>query len=117
MPDHHKIDYVEFASADPKKTRDFFAETFAWSFEDYGDDYIAFSGAGLDGGIYRADLKSSADNGGALVVFYSQDIEATQSLVTTHGARIVKPIFSFPGGRRFHFTEPMGNELAVWSDK
>lgn len=117
MPQHHKIDYVEFASADPSRTRDFFAAAFGWEFEDFGDDYIAFHGAGLAGGIHRADLRSSAAEGGALVVFYSEDIESTQSLVTEHGAKIVKPVFSFPGGRRFHFTEPMGNELAVWSDK
>ena len=113
-PGHHKIDYVEFALADPAATRAFFAATFGWQFEEY-DAYLAFHGAGLDGGIYQADLASRTDTGGALIVFYSDDLAATERLLRQHGARIVKPVFSFPGGRRFHFTEPAGNEFAVWS--
>ena len=116
MPEHHKIDYVEFASVDPGVTRAFFAATFGWQFEEYGS-YLAFHGAGLDGGIYAADLASRADAGGALIVLYSADLAATERLVRQHGATIVKPAFSFPGGRRFHFTEPAGNEFAVWSDR
>ncbi len=116
MPKHHKIDYVEFASADPAATRAFFATTFGWQFEEY-ESYLAFHGAGLDGGIYSADLANRADAGGALIVFYSTDLAATERLVRQHGATIVTPVFAFPGGRRFHFTEPAGNEFAVWSDR
>ena len=116
MPEHHKIDYVEFASADPAATRAFFAATFGWQFEEY-ESYLAFHGAGLDGGIYPADLASRADSGGALIVFYSADLAASERLVKKHGATIITPAFAFPGGRRFHFTEPAGNEFAVWSDR
>ena len=121
MPEHHKINYVEFASADPAATRSFFAATFGWQFEEY-DSYLAFYGAGLDGGICPADPASRADAGGAvvggaLIVFYSADLAATERLVKQDGAAIVRPTFSFPGGRRFHFTEPAGNEFAVWSDR
>ena len=115
-PVHHKIDYVEFASADIAATQAFFAAAFGWQFEPYGS-YLAFHGAGLDGGIYPVDLKSRTETGGMLIVFYSVDLAATERLVRQHGATIVKPPFSFPGGHRFHFTEPAGNELAVWSDR
>lgn len=116
QPQHHKIDYVEFASADPQASCDFFASVFGWRFTWYGPDYVAFHGAGLEGGIYRADLRSRAGDGGALIVFYSRDLDASLALVRQHGASISKPVFSFPGGRRFHFLEPAGNELAIWSD-
>ena len=113
---HHKIDYVEFASADPAATRAFFVATFGWQFEEFGA-YLAFHGAGLEGGIYPADLASRADVGGSLIVFYSADLAATERLLRQHGAEIVRPVFSFPGGRRFQFTEPAGNEFGVWSDR
>ena len=90
---HHKINYVEFATADPTATRAFFAAAFGWQFEAFGN-YTAFHGAGLDGGFYPADLASRADAGGALIVFYSADLAATERLVTQHGATIVKPVFS-----------------------
>ena len=115
-PVHHKIDYVEFASADIAATQAFFAAAFGWQFESFGP-YLAFHGAGLDGGIYSADLKSLTETGAMLIVFYSADLTATERLVRQHGATIIKPVFSFPGGRRFHFTEPAGNEFAVWSDR
>ncbi len=117
MKRHEKIDYVEFPARDLDATRAFFAAAFGWRFDDYGPDYCAFAGEGLDGGFYRAPLHSSTQAGGALLVFYSEDLEATQARVERAGGQIVKPIFAFPGGRRFHFTEPSGNELAVWSDR
>ncbi len=117
MPDHHKIDYVEFPCNDFRSSKDFFAQVFGWKFTDYGPGYSAFSGAGLEGGFYAGDLVSRADSGAALVVLFSDDLEATQRQVERAGGSIVKQIFSFPGGRRFHFLEPSGNELAVWSDK
>ena len=116
QPQHHKIDYVEFASADPQASCDFFASVFGWCFTWYGPDYVAFHGAGLEGGIYRDELRNRAGEGGALIVFYSHDLDASLALVRQHGASISKPVFAFPGGRRFHFLEPAGNELAIWSD-
>ena len=117
MNEHEKINYVEFPSRNIQATKDFFSQVFSWSFQDYGPDYSAFSDQGLNGGFFKADLSSSTDNGAALIVFYSTDLEATREKVKTANGIIVKPIFPFPGGRRFHFTEPGGNEFAVWSDK
>lgn len=116
MSQHHKISYVEFPSADLNATRSFFERCFGWSFTDFGPEYTSFSDQGLDGGFFKSDLKASTDNGSALVVLYSDKLEDTQSTVEVAGGRIVKPIFPFPGGRRFHFTEPAGNEFAVWSE-
>ncbi|MDQ8190395.1 VOC family protein [Roseibacillus persicicus] len=117
MNAHEKINYVEFAAKDLGATKEFFRKAFAWEFTDYGEDYTAFSGEGLDGGFYQADLATSAERGGALIVFYSEGLEETLEKVKKAGAEITREIFSFPGGRRFHFREPSGNEFAVWSDK
>lgn len=114
---HEKINYVEFPATNIKATKDFFTQVFGWSFQDFGPEYTAFSNQGINGGFFRSDLKSSTNHGAALIVLYSQDLEATQDKIEKANGVIVKPIFSFPGGRRFHFTEPSGNELAVWSDK
>ena len=116
MNDHEKLNYVEFASANLPATKSFFEQAFNWSLVDYGTEYMAFSGQGLDGGFFKADMRSSTLNGAALLVFYSNNIEATLAKVAGAGGKIIKPIFSFPGGRRFHFTEPSGNEFAVWSN-
>ncbi len=114
MAAHEKIDYVEFPAKDLTSTRAFFQDAFGWSFEDYGPDYIAFSGQGLDGGFFRSELAASTSRGSALVIFYSEQLEDTLAKVTAAGGQIVKPIYAFPGGLRFHFTEPSGNEFAVW---
>ncbi len=116
MNEHEKINYVELPASNLNKTKAFFTEVFGWSFQDFGPEYSAFSNQGLDGGFYKADLASSASSGSALVVFYSNSLEATLQKITNANGLIVKPIFSFPGGRRFHFREPSGNEFAVWSD-
>ncbi|HVF40047.1 MAG TPA: VOC family protein [Gemmatimonadaceae bacterium] len=116
MPKHEKIDYVEFHAKNLEATKTFFQDVFGWSFVDYGPDYAAFSDQGLDGGFRRSDLAASAENGSALIIFFSEALEVTEAKVTVAGGRIIKPIFSFPGGRRFHFAEPSGNEFAVWSD-
>jgi hypothetical protein len=116
MPTHEKLNYVEFASSDLEATKSFFERAFGWAFTDYGPEYTSFSGQGLDGGFFKAGLCSSTANGAALLVFYSNNLESTLANVTSAGGKIIKPIFSFPGGRRFHFTEPCGNEFAVWSD-
>ncbi|MCH9671785.1 MAG: VOC family protein [Gammaproteobacteria bacterium] len=115
MKYHEKLDYVEFPAQDLSATKQFFARAFGWSFEDFGTEYCAFSNEGLDGGFYQASLSSSPSTGGALLVFYSEDLASTQAKVVAAGGRITKDIFSFPGGRRFHFLEPSGNEFAVWS--
>ena len=94
----------------------FLEATLGWSFEGFGPDYVAFQGAGLEGGIYRADMASRSADRGALIVFSSRDLDASEALVLSHGARIIKPVFDFPGGRRFQFAEPMGNEFASWSN-
>ena len=116
MNQHEKINYVEFPSKNIEKTKEFFTEVFDWTFVDYGPDYIAFSNAGIDGGFFKSELNSSTTNGSTLVVFYSNKLEETQSKIEKAGGSIIKPIFSFPGGRRFHFSDPNGNEYAVWSD-
>ncbi|WP_019506055.1 VOC family protein [Pleurocapsa sp. PCC 7319] len=116
MNKHEKINYVEFPAKDIEATKAFFTQVFGWTFEDYGTEYTAFSNAGIDGGFFQSDLTASTENGSALVVFYSQELEQTQSKIENAGGLIVKPIFSFPGGRRFHFSDPSGNEYAVWSE-
>ncbi|MDF3822813.1 VOC family protein [Leptospira sp. 96542] len=114
MPAHEKLNYVEFPAKNLAATKAFFEATFAWTFEDYGPAYSAFAGQGLDGGFFQSDLSARSEQGSALLVFYSDDLEGTLTKVVKAGGLIVKPIFSFPGGRRFHFTEPSGNEFAVW---
>ncbi len=116
MKKHETLNYIEFPAKDLSATRQFFQTAFGWTFADHGPDYIAFDNQGLDGGFFRSDLASTTAKGGALAIFYSEDLEATQEHVTNAGGDIVRAIYSFPGGRRFHFTEPSGNEFAVWSD-
>ena len=116
MNHHEKLNYVEFAANDLAATKSFFKAAFNWAFTDYGPEYAAFSNEGLDGGFYKADMHSSVEKGGALLVFYSNQLKATLANVEKAGGKIIKPIFPFPGGRRFHFVEPSGNEFAVWSD-
>lgn len=114
---HEKINYLEFPAKDIEATKVFFTTVFGWSFEDYGPEYCAFSNAGIDGGFFKSDLSASTKNGSALIVFYSNELEKTQSKIKNAGGSIIHDVFSFPGGRRFHFSDPNGNEYAVWSDK
>jgi hypothetical protein len=116
MNEHEKINYVEFPAKNLSATKAFFEAAFGWSFVDYGPTYSSFSRQGLDGGFYQADLVASTENGSALIVFYSARLEETQAKIEDAGGRIIRPIFSFPGGRRFHFAEPSGNEFAVWGE-
>lgn len=116
MNKHEKINYIEFPSDDLQETKRFFKQVFDWSFEDYGPQYMAFSNAGIDGGFFKSKLKSSTENGAALIVLYSEDIETTEKNIIAAGGTIIKPVFNFPGGCRFHFSEPAGNEFAVWTD-
>jgi len=113
-----RINYIELPALDFPKTKQFYGDVFGWTFQDYGDDYCAFNDGSLDGGFYRSALRSkSAENGAALVILYTDDLESTMDRITAAGAKICTPMFSFPGGRRFHFLDPSGNELAVWSDQ
>lgn len=116
MNEHEKLNYVEFAAQDLEATKSFFTAVFNWEFVDYGDQYTAFSNQGLNGGFYKSDLSSKSETGGALLVFYSSDLEMTLNKVLSNAGIIVHSIFDFPGGRRFHFVEPSGNEFAVWSE-
>ncbi len=115
MVDSTKINYIEFPAGDLAVAKRFYAEAFGWTFVDYGDEYVAFNDGKTDGGFFKSELATTTAAGGALVVLYSDALEETLEAVTQAGGEIVKPIFSFPGGRRFHFTDPCGNELAVWS--
>ncbi|OUR88066.1 glyoxalase [Cycloclasticus sp. 44_32_T64] len=117
MNKHEKISYVEFPAKNLQATKEFFTQVFGWSFQDFGAEYTAFSNQGIDGGFFKSELSSSTNNGAALIVFYSNNLELTLENIIRADGHIIKPIFPFPGGRRFHFTEPSGNEFAVWSDK
>ena len=115
MNQHEKINYIELPSRNLEAAKKFYSSAFGWSFLDYGPEYSAIQDGGLDGGFYKSDLKSTTESGSVLVVLFSEDLEATQRKVEASGGQIIKDIFEFPGGRRFHFTDPCGNELAVWS--
>jgi predicted enzyme related to lactoylglutathione lyase len=108
-----RIDYIEFSATDIPATKVFYGDTFGWKFEDYGPGYTAFEDGRLMGGFQKVDEVSA---GGVLVVLYASDLEATLDRVKAGGGRVVRETFSFPGGRRFHFSDPNGNELAVWSE-
>ena len=109
-----RIDYIEFQVVDINEAKRFYGDVFGWTFVDYGPDYASFNDGRLDGGFMKV---SSVQKGGSLIVIYSLDLELIKDQVISAGGTIVKDIFEFPGGRRFHFTDPSGNELAIWSDK
>jgi len=117
MPQDKKIDYLEFPASDFTSTQAFYEKAFGWSFTDYGPEYRAFTDGKIDGGFYRSDKRSTTEAGAVLVILYADQLEETRDRVTASGGKLVKDIYSFPGGRRFHFADPHGNELAVWSDK
>ena len=111
---NNQINYVEFKAKDLEKIKKFYTAAFNWSFTDYGQDYVAFADSGIEGGFE----KSSAEIvNSALVILYHESLEAIKNVVIQAGGIITTDIFSFPGGRRFHFHDPAGNELGVWSDK
>ncbi len=111
MREDGKLDYLEMPGGDLPAVKAFYAAAFNWTFTDYGPDYAAFS-EGLDGGF---DADRAAAPPAPLPVLYAKDLEAIQAKVLAAGAIITRSIFEFPGGRRFHFRDPAGNELAVWS--
>jgi predicted enzyme related to lactoylglutathione lyase len=111
-----KIDYVELPARDLEAVEKFFHETFGWSFFDYTPDYVAFNDGHLSGGFYKSNLRSRTANGATLVALFADDLENTRRKIVSHGGTICREIYYFPGGRRFHFLDPHGNELAVWSN-
>lgn len=110
------IDYLEMPSTDLSATRNFFAELFGWSFQDYGPEYSSFDDGRTAGGFFASEITSTVAKGAPLVVFHSRDIEKTLSDVVRLGGKIMREIFEFPGGRRFHFEAPGGGEFAIWSE-
>lgn len=110
----NQISYVEFKVKDLEKVKQFYTKCFNWTFKDYGPDYTAFSESGLHGGFEKTEDEVV---NGALIVLYHQDLNQIKDRIIASGGSISKDIFSFPGGRRFHFTDPSQNELAIWSDK
>ena len=113
MSKHHRCNYIEFGADDLEAVKKFYTGAFGWQFTDYGPEYTAFTDGKMDGGF----AKGTPGNGGPLVILYSENLEESQSIVEKHGVEVTAPIFSFPGGRRFQFKDPAGNQLAIWSDK
>lgn len=109
------ISYIEFAANDLTLIKDFYSKAFNWQFVDYGPDYVAFENAGIAGGFYYSPLHANANEGSALVVLHTDNLEACLHKVVKCGGTIKTDIFSFPGGKRFHFIDPCQNELAVWA--
>ena len=110
---NHRIDYIEFPATDIPATQAFYSQVFGWKFEDYGPHYTSFSDGRISGGFAKTETTPLK---GALTVIYAVDLSATEAKIKALRGTIVKPVFSFPGGRRFHFADPNGNELAVWSE-
>ena len=109
-----RIDNIEFNVADISRSREFYGRVFGWTFTDYGPTYCEFNDGRLTGGFTNG---GPVKPGGPLIILYADDLADTQRRLQDAGARIVKPVFAFPGGRRFHFEDLDGYELAVWSDK
>lgn len=113
IKDNH-INYIELKAKDLEKIKEFYTASFGWTLTDYGPTYVAFSDSGLQGGFEKTENEIV---NGALVVLYHSNLELIKNKIIKSGGDISKDIFSFPGGHRFHFNDPAGNELAVWSDK
>ena len=113
QPTNNHINYIEFKSTDLEATKTFYSNAFAWQFTDYGDTYIAFENSGLQGGFEKTNQPII---NGTLVVLHHNDLEGIKSKLIQLGATISVDIFSFPGGKRFQFLDPSGNELAIWSE-
>jgi predicted enzyme related to lactoylglutathione lyase len=117
-PDHApvplRLDYLEFATRDLAAARKFYTAAFGWTFTDYGPDYSAFSDGRLSGGFFNSPDAPTHTN--PLAILFAADLELAEQRVRSAGGAVTKPVFEFPGGRRFHFTDPTGLELSVWSD-
>jgi predicted enzyme related to lactoylglutathione lyase len=115
---HHKINYIEFATTSIESAKNFYTTVFGWAFKDWGPDYIDSTpeSAGLALGFRRGEPGQAQPNFAPLIVLYSKDLQATEPAIVAAGGSIVVPTFEFPGGRRFHFSDGLGNILAVWSE-
>ena len=115
---HHHINYIEFAATNLEAAKKFYSTVFGWSFVDYGPDYASFTAAsaGIDGGFYKTVAVPEQPKTAPLIVLYSADLKATEAAVVAAGGKVVVPTFEFPGGRRFHLSDGVGNILAVWSE-
>jgi predicted enzyme related to lactoylglutathione lyase len=109
-----RVDYIEFGATDVGRTREFYEKVFGWRFQDYGPDYTSFQDGRLSGGFTKDTPVRPAN---PLVVIYAVQLEPIEAKIKQAGGKIVRKTYAFPGGRRFHFTDPSGNELAVWTDK
>ncbi|MBB1267990.1 VOC family protein [Shewanella sp. SR44-3] len=116
MSQHHNINYLEIPTQDLAASKAFFKRVFDWQFQDYGPEYSCFLNVGINGGFYLSEQGFSVKQGCPLIVLYSQALAQTQAKVLAAGGTLIKDIFTFPGGRRFHFSDPSGNEYAVWSE-
>ena len=114
MTRHHSIDYVELAAPDLATSQRFFSEAFGWEFNAYGSQYAGIRRTDGDGEAGGLDAAAVPGVGSPLVILYSEDLELTLAAVLKAGGVPQEP-YEFPGGRRFHFTDPAGNELAVWT--
>ncbi|MDC0738282.1 VOC family protein [Cognatishimia sp. SS12] len=112
---HHSINYIELPLVDLAATQAFYSSLFGWEFQQWGDGYLSFSGAGIEGGFNGVDSIPVAKPG-VLVILFSNDLEASLAAVKAAGGTILQEIYAFPGGRRFHFADPNGNELAIWAE-
>jgi len=110
-PKNDHINYVELKANDLEAVKAFYSQAFGWKFTDYGERYIAFESSGLAGGFEKTDKPIT---NGALIVLYNEDLKASKAKVLKLGAKLSVDIFSFPGGSRFQFFDPSGNELAIW---
>jgi predicted enzyme related to lactoylglutathione lyase len=107
-----QIDNIEFNVSDIERSKRFYGAAFGWRFVSYGPTYTEFSDGRLTGGFTTGE---PVRPGGPLVILYADDLVATQKRLETAGATINRETFSFPGGKRFHFIDPDGHELSVWS--
>ena len=110
----HHIDYIELTVTDMARAQRFYSDAFGWEFTDYGPGYAGIRSGEKEAGGLRLD--ETVVQGGPLVVLYSGDLEASVTAVRDAGGKIVVEPFEFPGGRRFHFEDPSGNQLAIWSE-
>ncbi len=110
------INYIEFSVTDIARAKAFYGQAFGWTFTDYGPGYCEFTDGHMKGGFEATQPTNKNSEGGPLVVLYGDDLPTLQKSIEAAGGKIVKPIFDFPGGQRFHFTDPEGYELAVWCE-
>jgi predicted enzyme related to lactoylglutathione lyase len=114
---HHRIDYIELPASDVARAKDFYADAFGWAFNDYGPTYAGIQGTEARSEVGGLNGEATPGRGGSLVMLFSIDLDATVTAVTAAGGEVVEGPYEFPGGRRFHFLDPSGNELGVWSEQ